>query len=228
MDNEEYIKVGEEHVYKLPPRPTKKEIFFHNLPKKEQYWKRAEMIKDIPSFFFDWHRGVEDNAKATKYEGKELVSLSVVDTIKLKELRDREIDRMLDGVWFYNDGEPTYLTGGHYGVLMWAQMYDCYNEVEPESLYGYYCQFQRTYAYFIEICKTTTVAKGGDVVKPKKTGITMFQELLMLIDAITHRSANYSIMSTKEDEATKTNMGYVLYAARRLPEILKPEYRNNL
>src|SRR6185436_892508 len=81
---------------------------------------------------------------------------------------------------------------------------------------------------FIEICKTTTVAKGGDVVKPKKTGITMFQELLMLIDAITHRSANYSIMSTKEDEATKTNMGYVLYAARRLPEILKPEYRNNL
>ncbi len=227
MDEPQYIKVGE-HQYQLPPQPPKKEIFFHNLPKKEQYWKRAEVIKDIPSFFFDWERGVEENAKSTKYEGKRLVSLSTADTLKLKEVRDREITRMLNGVWFYNNGTPTYLTGGHYGVLVWAQMDDCLNEVELGSAYGGYYRFQRDYAYFIEICKVTPVASGGDVVKPKKTGLTMFQELLILIDAITHRSANYRIMSTKEEVATKVNMKYVLYASRRLPEILKPEYRNNL
>lgn len=228
MDNIEQIIAVGEHFFKTPVVPSKKEIFFHDLPKKEQYWKRKEAIKDIPSFFFDWHRDVEENAKITKYEGKQLVSLSIVDTEKLKWFRDREIDRMLDGIWFFNNGVSTYLTGGHYGVLVWAQMFDCLNEVEQDSPYGSYYQFQRTHAYFIEICKKTTVAKGGDEVKPKKTGITMFQNLLMLIDAITHRSANYAIMSTKEDEATKTNMGYVLYAVRRLPEVLKPEYRNNL
>lgn len=224
---EEYVKVGE-HSYKLPPKPPKKEIFFHNLPKAEQYWKRAELIKDFPSFFFDWERGVEENAKITKYEGKRLVSISPEDTERLKQLRDREIIRMQTGVWFYNKGVPTYLTGGHYGVLMWAAMDDCMNEVEPGSEYGGFYYFQCIYAYFIEICKVTPVACGGNCVKPKKTGLTMFQELLILIDAITHRSANYRIMSTKEDVATKVNMKYVLYASRRLPEILKPEYRNNL
>lgn len=233
MDKEQqedlFIEVGE-HLFKLPPLPPKEEIFFHNLPRKQQYWRRSEMIKDYPSFFFDWERGVEENAKVTKYDasGKFLESLSVADTQRLIDLRDREIQRLINGVWFYNNGEPTYLTGGHYGVLMWCQLFDCLNEVEPASPYGHYVKFQRTYAYFIEICKTTKVAYGGNVVKPKKTGITMFQELLMLVDAIIHRSANYAIMSTKEDDATTTNMMYVLYSVRRLPEILKPEYRNNL
>lgn len=215
-------------MFKLPPMPPKEEIFFHNLPRKQQYWKRSELIKEFPSFFFDWDRGVEENAKSTRYEGRTLVSLSKADTDRLIELRDREIERILNGVWFYNNGEPTYVTGLHYGVLFWAAMYDCLNEVEQGSDYGSYYKFQATYAYFIEICRTTTVAKGGNVVKPKKTGITMFQELLMLMDAITHRSANYAVMSTKEDDATTINMNYVLYAVQKLPSILKPEYRNNL
>ena len=223
----EQIPVGE-HFYKLPPRPPKKQIFFHDLPKKDQYWKRLEIIKSYPSFFFDWHRGVEDNARATKYDGRNLISLSVEDTKTLERLRDQEIERMLNGVWFYNKGEAIYLTGGHYGVLMWMEMDDCLNEVELGSKFGCYYKFQRTYAYFIEICKTTPYGFGGNVVKPKKTGITMFQELLMLVDAITHRSANYAIMSTKEEDATQINMKYVLHAAKHLPEILKPEYRNNL
>jgi hypothetical protein len=227
MEEQQYITVGE-HQFLLPGKPPKKQILFQHLPKSEQYWRRSLVIEDIPSFFFDWERGVEENAAVTKYDGKQLVSLSVADTEVLKQYRDREVQRMLDGVWFYNNGEPTYITGPHYGVLVWAAMDDCLNEVELGSLYGQYYQFQRDYAYFIEICKTTKVACGGNVVKPKKTGITMFQELLILIDAITHRSANYRIMSTKEEVATKVNMKYVLYAAKRLPEILKPEYRNNL
>lgn len=226
-DKEEYVQVGE-HEYKLPPRPKKSKILFNDLPKSEQYWRRSEVIKDIPSFFFDWHRGVDENARTTKYEGPALVSLSIEDTDTVKRFREREIDRMLDGIWFYNNGEPVYLTGGHYGYLTWCKLYDCLNDVEVGSEYGCYVKFQRTYCYFIEICKTTKVAKGGNVVKPKKTGITMLQELLMLVDAITHRSATYSIMSTKEDKAVDPNMKYILYAVRRLPEVLKPEYRNNL
>jgi hypothetical protein len=226
-EEEEYIQVGE-HSFKLPVRPPKKQILFHNLSKSEQYWKRAEVVSDLPSFFFAWERGVEENAPITNWDGKTLLSLSVEDTATLKYYRDREIKRMLEGVWFFNNGEATYITGGHYGVLVWCSMDACENQVEIGSPYGQYYQFQRDFAYFTEMCKTTKVACGGFVCKPKKTGITMFLNLLMLIDAITHRSANYRIMSTKEEVATTVNMKYVLYGARRLPEILKPEYRNNL
>lgn len=221
------VSIGE-HLFTLPAVPPKKDILFSKLPKKDQYWQRELLIKEFPSFFFDWERGVIEDASHTKYEGKKLISLSTEDTATLKDLRDREIRRIQDGIWFMNDGEPTYLTGGHYGVLMYCAMVDSLNDVESESLYGQYMQFQRNYAYFIEICKTTKQADGGDVVKPKKTGITMFQCLLILMDAIVSRQANYRMMSTKEDVATKINFSYILYALRKLPEILKPEYRNNL
>lgn len=221
------IAIGE-HTFVCPPIPPKKDILFSKLPKKEQFWQRELIIKEFPAFFFDWERGVIEDAPHTKYEGKRLIALSVGDSAILKSLRDREIKRIQDGIWFMNDGEPTYLTGGHYGVLMYCAMVDSLNNVESESLYGQYMQFQRNYAYFIEICKTTKQADGGNVVKPKKTGITMFQCMLILMDAIISRQANYRLMSTKEDVATKINFSYILYALRKLPEILKPEYRNNL
>jgi hypothetical protein len=227
QQEEKYIPVGE-HKFYLPPQPPKEEILFHNLPKKEQYWRRDYILKEMPLFFTSWHRDVIEDAKGTVYDGKTLVSLSREDTTTLITLRDREIRRIKDGIWFYNNGIPTYLTGGHYGVLMWGAMADSLNQVEEKSIYGSYMRFQRNYCYFIEICKVTPHASGGNVVKPKKTGITMLQSLLLLMDAITHRSAWYRMMSTTQDVAKKINFRYIAYALEKLPPILTPEYSRNL
>ncbi len=135
--------------------------------------------------------------------------------------------RRKEGIWFFNNGEPTYLTGGHYFILMWCQLWDNLNQTETTSAYGSYMEFQRNYAYFIEVCKATNLGSGGDVVKSKKTGITMFQALLCLAEAITTRNGWYRVMSTKEDVAKETAFKYTYYALERLIPILTPEYRSN-
>lgn len=218
------IEVGE-HIYITPPIPPKGDIINHDKPVAEQYWTRQ---KDFPKFFEAWHNDVEIDAKQTEWDGKRLISLDKEETNILIKFRDRELQRMIDGVWFMNKGIPTYLTGGHYFALQWGAMKGAKNDVELRSIYGKYMRFQRNYCYFIEICKVTKVARGGNVVKPKKTGITMLQALLILCDAMIERTCLFRIMSTKEDVAKDTNFGYVSYALEKLPPILTPSYRKNM
>lgn len=34
----------------------------------------------------------------------------------------KEFDRRRNGVWFMNNGEPTYITGHHYMFLQWSKI----------------------------------------------------------------------------------------------------------
>lgn len=215
------IEVGE-HTYETPPIPDAKEILFYKNKKEDQYWNRSELVKEIPQFFFKWHDGVELDADYTKYEGEELITLSRKDTQELIRLRDREFKRMREGVWFMNNGKPTYLTGNFYGVLMWCAMKGSKNTVERKSTYGQYMRLQRNYCYFIDIIKTTPYARGGDVVKTKKCGITQLQALVILIDAMLNRTSIHRIMSTKEEVAKDSCFSYIAYALEKMPRILTP------
>lgn len=216
------IQVGE-HIFIPPPIPQKKEILFYDLPKAEQYWKRPT---DFPATFTKWHREVLEDSEHTIWEGRNLKELSIEDTTVLIEYRDRELQRMRNGIWFMNRGNPTYITGAHYFALTHGAMFDSKNDVELKSKYGKYMRFQRDYCYFIEIIKATKLARGGNVVKPKKTGITQLQCLIILCDAILSKNAIYRMMSTKEDVAKDTNFKYIAYAMQELPPILTPSVSN--
>lgn len=234
MDIEEdkpYIEIGEQpltYKFYLPTQPPDKEILFYKEKPKEQYWRREKVVSDLPDYFFKWNKDVTEDSQTTQWTGRTLTHLSKEDTENLIRLRDREIGRILNGIWFFNNGVPTYITGGHYFALTWAAMFDSLNTVEEKSIYGSYMRFQRDYCYFIEIIKTTPHASGGNACKPKKTGITMLQTLLFLADAITHKAGWYRMMSTSEEDAKKTNFRYLTYALEKLPPILTPEYTRNL
>lgn len=215
------IEVGE-HIYQTPPIPEPKQILFYSNQKEDQYWNRKELLKSYPDYFFKWRDEVEIDTDFTKYEGDELISISREDTKELIRLRDQEFQRMREGVWFMNNGQPTYITGNHYGALMWGAMKGSKNEVEERSIYGQYLRLQRDYCYFIDIIKNTKVARGGTVVKPKKTGITQLQSLIILIDAMLNRTSIHRIMSTKEDEAKSSCFAYIAYAIEKWPRILCP------
>lgn len=216
------IKIGE-HTYEPPPLPKdEREILFINKPKQEQFWNRSELVATLPVYFFKWHDGVELDAEYTDYEGDTLSKLSRKDTVELIALRDREVKRMKEGVWFMNNGTPTYLTGNHYGALMWCAMKGAKNSAEKKSTYGQYMRLQRNYCYFIEIIKSTPYARGGDVVKTKKCGITQLQALIILIDAMLTRTSIHRIMSTKEEVAKDSCFSYIAYALEKMPRILCP------
>lgn len=229
------IQIGE-HIYETPPIPERKDILFHDLPREEQFWRRQ---KDFPKIFFDWHDeatgsgpGVELDAKKTEYSDVgQLLSLSIEDTGILfdrkadngKEgLQEREYRRRKEGVWFFNDGEPTYLTGNHYAILQWLPMLGCSNSIEPGSSYGQYYQFQRDAAYYFEYCKTVPFARGGLYIKPKKTGMTQFFSLICTNEAMTTREKTIRMMSITETLCKESNFGFVKFALQKVPNILMP------
>lgn len=219
------IQIGE-HVYTTPPVPAKKDILYWDRPADDQYWRRQT---DFPKVFYDWHNdttpygiGVELDAKKTVYENKQLISLSVEDTAEVERLQKREQKRIREGVWFFNNGEPTYLTGDHYDVLQWLQMLGCLNDLEFGSNYGQYLQFQRDMAYYFEICKVVEYARGGLMVKSKKTGMTQFFSLICLSEARKLREKLIGMMSITEDLCKDSVFKFIAHAIEKIPPILLP------
>lgn len=81
----------------LPKPPKdKKTILFHDLPKKEQYWRREELPKGL----------TRENAN------------EYTDYI-LEQFRRRR-----EGVWFYNNGKSVWLPPRFWFGMQWVQMID--------------------------------------------------------------------------------------------------------
>lgn len=229
------ITIGE-HIYTTPPMPPKKDFLYYKEKKANQYWRRQT---DLPKIFYDWHDeqtpeglGLELDAKQTKYnDGGQLISLSKEDTSLLFDtlaengmegLQEREYRRRSEGVWLFNNGEPTYLTRHHYAILQHLPMLGCDNSIEPGSSYGQYYQFQRDGLYYYEICKNIPYARGGLYVKGKKTGMTQVFSLVALNEAMTMREKNIRMMSITETLCRESNFGFVKYALQKVPPILMP------
>lgn len=219
------IPVGEHHFI-LPPAPTsQEEVLFVKLPKDQQYWRRQ---KDFPPFFFDWNYDTELYSDLTFYDSSNiLISLNREDSAKLLRLREREMERRVKGVWFMNNGELTYLTGGHYFMLQWGAMQGYANPRDEGSHFGQYREFQRDVHYFIKLCKRDPECLGGYISKPKKTGVTQLFMLDYLDESTRMRGKLFGIASkTFDDDCKKVNFGYYTYGLNNLPAILKPSIKN--
>jgi hypothetical protein len=83
---------------KLEKRP----IYKRSEDKNEQYWEIPPRPARLKQRLQEEIRKRGDNDNS-----------SYVDP-ELKEFRDLEWDRRMNGMWLYINGEPTYITGGHY------------------------------------------------------------------------------------------------------------------
>jgi len=213
------IPIGE-HMFVTPPMPKKADVLFHEKKPKNQYWVRQT---DLPQEFYLYDPEItEINAKDTFIDNGVLKTLSIADTEKLKFYKEREVTRMKDGVWFFNNGEPTYLTGDHYFNLQWGAMLGAVNETEKDSNYGQYFEFQRNFAYFIKIAETTTYANGGIMTKSKKTGISQFMVGVCFNRSILYKQKTVSMMSTTADDCKDGNFMMARFILQKLPKILTP------
>ena len=46
----------------------------------------------------------------------------ILDSKSKSKFIEQEFTRREQGVWFYNNGEPTYITGAHYYYLNWGKI----------------------------------------------------------------------------------------------------------
>lgn len=131
----------------LPKQPKKSDMLFHDKPKSLQMWQRLDMPEELKRI-----RSMDE-----WYE-------------KPKEFRNRfspyieqEFNRRRNGVWFYNNGEPTYITGRHYMFLQWSKI---------DIGYPSYLSFQREIFIHLAACEADPRCIGQLYTKCRRSGYT--------------------------------------------------------
>jgi len=131
----------------LPKKPKKSDILYHDKNKSDQRWMREEIpeaLKAIRSMD-EWYESPREfREKYTPYI-------------------DQEFKRRKHGVWFYNNGEPTYITGRHYMILQWSKF---------DVGYPYYFVFQRKLFLHMHACEVDPRCLGQNFVKCRRSGYT--------------------------------------------------------
>ena len=141
------LEIGELYI-QIPAVPPHEQILYHNKPKAEQRWVRQEMPAELSRIrsMDEWY----DMPKEFK--------------AKYEPYIKQEFERRNNGLWFYNNGEPTYITGSHYMMLQWSKI--------DASFYGYYLKFQRDINYHMEACIVDPRCAGQIYTKCRRSGYT--------------------------------------------------------
>lgn len=174
----------------LPKKPKDKtEILFHDLEKSEQYWRRHDEPENINP----------DNVE-------------LFDKYITEEYRRRR-----EGIWFYNNGEATYLTGNHYWALQWCKMLDN----------GSYMDFryaQLNMFYHLEACIVDRRCLGQLFVKSRRTGFTYTVLSILLNMSTSTKNGKYGMTSKSGDDVQEA-FDKFSYMFLSLPFYFRPVVR---
>lgn len=176
------------HFY-LPKEPAKNKIQGYGLPKHKQKWKRTELpenwveITEELSFIEKdlitlekqlevKERKIELNIKEGKVVKRSSLN-PIIEAINTHVVRYNEINaeiekfafqedkKCTDGVWFYNNGEPTYITGDHYHYLTWFKL---------DGIYADFRDRDKRWFYHWYLCDTDSDCLGQDYGKLRRDG----------------------------------------------------------
>ena len=121
----------------LPAVPKEEDILFSNNPKADQRWYRLEPPKELMRI-----RSMDEWAEKPK-EFRQRYSPFI----------EEEFRRRREGLWFMNNGVPTYITGRHYMLLQWSKM---------DIGYPSYLEFQRRLFLHFAACESDpTITRSG-------------------------------------------------------------------
>lgn len=191
------VEVGDLSI-QLPKAPAKNKILFHNLKKEEQYWRRQELPSDLAiiSSMDEWSQTPDEFRK--KYQ-------SYIKT---------EYERRRNGVWFYNNGEPTYITGHHYFFLQWSKI---------DVGYPSFLRFQQELFIHMEACFRDPRCLGQVYTKCRRSGYTQMSSSLLSGEATQVKDKLLGIMSkTGSDAQENIFMKKVVPIYRSYPFFFKP------
>jgi len=170
----------------LPKRPRyNKDILYHDLPKSKQKWVRLDTPKSLK----------RDNAS------------DFVDYI------DEEFRRRKDGLWFYNNGVPTYITGSHYMFIQWSKI---------DIGYPDYRTANRTFFIFWEACKLDKNSYGMCFLKNRRSGFSyMASSEAVNLASMTYESS-FGLLSKTGADAKTMFTDKVVRIYRNYPFFFQP------
>lgn len=176
------------YEYTLPKLPDKEtDILYYNLPKKDQFWVTPE-IKNV--------RHMSERERI--------------------EYINRERERWVDGIWFFNNGEPTYITGMHYDHLV----YMSFKGGKAE-----YFDHQRLDFYFRDLTRRDPKCRGRVWMKPRRYGMTMEEQTEATYSLDEDFSNNVAIQSDTKEKVKSTLLTPIINSYVKRPKWMRSDYR---
>jgi len=182
----------------LPKKPPRSQILFHDLPKAMQLWNRIPMPEELRRIrsMDEW---LEKPAEFRK---------------KFHSYIEQEFQRRRDGVWFYNNGVPTYITGRHYMFLQWSKI---------DIGYPSYLAFQREIFLHMAACEADPRCFGQLYTKCRRSGYTNVCSAVLVDEASQVKEKLLGIQSkTGKDAQENIFMKKIVSIFRGYPFFFKP------
>lgn len=182
----------------LPEKPDDKSILFSELPKEEQHWRRLSVPKELERI-----RTMDEWSEAPK-EFRDRYTPYI----------EREFVRRRKGLWFYNNGIATYITGHHYMLLQWSKM---------DIGYASYLDFQRKLFIHYAACESDPRSIGQVYVKCRRSGYTNVSSSILVDEGTQVAEKLLGIISkTGKDAQENVFMKKVFPMFRSYPFFFKP------
>ena len=182
-------------IIALPKTP--KECLQRHSDKSKQYWERKELPKQLGKIqsIFHW------NEMASQFKSRWV------------EYIETEFDNREYGVWFMNNGIPTYMTGGHYMYLQWTTIDIGYPEFREAN---------RLLFIFWEACKADSRSFGMVYLKIRRSGFSFMSSSECVNTATLAKDSRIGILSKTGSDAKKMFTDKVVPINNRLPFFFKP------
>jgi hypothetical protein len=182
----------------LPSQPPKEKISGYGKPDHMQLWKRFLMPEELSRI-----KSMDEWAEMPR-EFRQ----------KFSPYIEEEFRRRREGLWFYNNGEPTYITGRHYMMLQWTKI---------DVGYPDYLEFQRDIFLHLSACEADPRCIGQLYTKCRRSGYTNICSAVLLDEATQVKDKLLGIQSkTGKDAQENIFMKKVVQMFRHYPFFFKP------
>jgi hypothetical protein len=179
-----------------------RDILSRSVKPAYQYWERP-----LPPPDYETKRKKEIQVQKTNPE---------YYNPELQNYRNQEWDRRLNGLWFYNNGRGTYLTGLHYFYLTHWKLDVGYPEFRITDLHFF---------YFLEYCVQDPNCMGMIEVTKRRQGKTMRAGAFLFELTSRSKNKNAGIQSKTFDDAKDNVFAKgVIMPFKYLPDFFIPIY----
>jgi len=182
----------------LPKIPPKKEILGYERKPAVQMWRRLPVPEELQRIrsMDEWYEMPSEFKK------------------KFSPYIEKEFERRRNGLWFYNNGEPVYITGRHYMMLQWSKM---------DIGYASFLDFQRKLFVHFAACEADSRCIGQMYTKCRRSGYTNMSAAILVDEATQVKDKLLGIQSkTGKDAQENIFMKKVVPMFRSYPFFFKP------
>jgi len=165
--------------------------------KEDQFWQRLDYPKEL-----DRIKSVFEFNQKPEYFKEQWY-----------DFIDQEFERRDKGFWFYNKGNPTYVTGSHYMYLQWSKI-----DVGAAD----YRESNRLFFIFWEACKADKRCYGMCYLKNRRSGFSFMASGEMVNQATISSDARFGILSKSGADAKKMFTDKVVPISVNYPFFFKP------